>query len=197
MLPFWLRLCTPFRRISASRAQEGALAIEFALIAPVVIVFLMGIIEFGLIMWATTVLEGATNMGARIGKSGTTTVGVTRQQYIRNQITSLAGGLLDTSGITITTQPYATFNTSGNPPPEPCLTATCGGGQAGIDYTDLNGNGAYDTVRSDAGLGGDVVVYRATYNWPLKTPIFAQVIGHGSTNSITITAVTVVRNEPF
>ncbi len=180
-----------------SRSQEGALAIEFAVLAPVLIILLMGIVEFGLIMFANTVLEGATSMGARIGKSGTGGTGGTREQYIRNQIKTLSGGLLDPNNVVITTQPYPTYSTSGSPPAEPCITPTCGGGTAGVDYTDLNGNGVYDLVRSDAGLGGDVVVYRSTYNWPLKTPLIAQIIGHGGDNIFPITAVTTVRNEPF
>lgn len=197
LLGMLLRLASLFRRRDAARAQQGAIAIEFALLAPVIILLLMGIIEFGLIMWASTVLEGATSMGARVGKSGATTSGMTREQYIRNEIKRVAGGLLDPNAIVIGTQPYPTFNTTGNPPPEPCITARCGSGQAGVDYSDLNGNAAYDAVRSDSGMGGDVVVYRSTYDWPLKTPIFAQAIGRGATNSFTITAVTVVRNEPF
>lgn len=177
------------------RDTDGATAIEFALIAPVLFLMVMGIIEFGMIMFASATLEGATNIGARLGKSGATTSGMTREQYIRTEIQNRASGLLNPAQVVITTRPYPTFSTTGNPPPEPCITAQCGNGAAGVDYSDLNGNGSYDLVRTDAGLGGDVVVYDVTYNWPLFTPMISQLIGSGG--SYQVRAVTTVRNEPF
>ena len=57
------------RRLLArfTRAEEGVTAIEFAMVAPVLIILLMGIIEFSLMMTAYNVMESATTVSARLG----------------------------------------------------------------------------------------------------------------------------------
>ncbi|MBY0407347.1 MAG: pilus assembly protein, partial [Rickettsiales bacterium] len=156
---------------------------------------LAGIIELGLILFTQSALEGATNVGARIGKTGFTTNGLPREQYIRNEIMRLTGGFLNPANLTISILSYNSFNTVGQP--EPCIsppTAPCPGA-AGVNFVDVNGNGTFDQDqgRSSAGGSGAVVLYRATYAWRLFTPVMAQAIGTGGI--YTITAVAAVRNE--
>jgi hypothetical protein len=64
-----------------------------------------------------------------------------------------------------------------------------------VNFVDVNGNGQWDDDMGKAGLGnpGDVVVYTVTYPWPIMTPLMKPIIG----NSITLTARSVVRNEPY
>ena len=47
--------------------QSGAAAVEFALILPVMLLFIFGIIEFGLFMYNKQVLTNACREGARVG----------------------------------------------------------------------------------------------------------------------------------
>ena len=60
------------RRIFAllARCNEGVTAIEFALLAPVLLLLVMGIIEFSVIMFVSVMLEGSTDMTARLGSTG-------------------------------------------------------------------------------------------------------------------------------
>ena len=172
---------------------HGNTIIEFAVIAPILFLMLSGIIELGLILFTTSAMEGATNVGSRIGKTNFYTG--TREDYIRNQIISLTGGFLNTSSLTISILSYNSFANIGQP--EPCLipaTAPCPG-IAGVNFTDINGNGTWDQDQGSATAGGSgsVVLYRTSYPWRLFTPIMAGLLG---TNGIyTITAVAAVRNE--
>ncbi len=183
------------RRLTSSlvRCDSGVTTLEFALIAPVFLLMVMGIIEFAMIMFTAVVLESATNETSRLGKTGYIAPGSTRQQEIINNVISHTTGLLDPNKITVSTEVYANFNNIGQP--EPCLTQKCGGGVAGTDYVDVNGNGHWDQDMGAAGLGnaGDVVVYTVSYPWSIMTPIVSAVIG----NTLTLTARTVVRNEPY
>jgi Flp pilus assembly protein TadG len=184
-----------FHRGHFARCQNGVTAIEFALIAPVLIMIMMGIIEFSLIMFTSSVMEGATNETARLGKTGYVATGLTRQQEITNTITSKTSGLLNPTRITITTTVYSNFNNIGKP--EPCLSPTtppCPG-TPGINFVDVNGNGVWDTDMGQAGLGnaGDIVVYSVSYPWPIFTPVIQAIFG----TTYTITARSVVRNEPY
>ncbi len=52
------------RRISD---QRGSTAVEFALILPILVVLLFGIVEFGLILYNKAVITNASREGARYG----------------------------------------------------------------------------------------------------------------------------------
>jgi len=53
--------------MTAWRNQKGASAVEFALILPLLVVLLFGIVEFGLLMYNTQVITNASREGARAG----------------------------------------------------------------------------------------------------------------------------------
>lgn len=177
------------------RREDGITALEFALIAPVFLLIVSGILEFSLIMFTTTVMESATNTTSRLGKTGFSPSGVSRQQAIVSSVATRTAGLLDPERIAITTRVYADFDDVGAP--EPCISPAnppCGG-VAGVNYVDVNGSGSWDADMGMAGLGnaGDVVVYAVTYPWPVMTPLMRPMLG--GTYDITVRAV--VRNEPF
>lgn len=48
-----------------TKCQQGATAAEFALVLPVALLFLFGIIDVGRLMWTLNTAEKATQMGAR------------------------------------------------------------------------------------------------------------------------------------
>ena len=175
--------------------KEGSTVIEFAIAAPILFLLLMGTVETGLVLFANSVLEGATGFASRVGKSGFTLNGMTREQYIRDRIQTLSAGLLRPNQITITTLAYSNFANIGQP--EPCITAAPCNGAPGVNYQDINGNGTrdMDQGRSNAGGSGDVVVYRVTYPWPIFTPLVRRAFS--SNGTLTLTAVTTVRNEAF
>lgn len=177
------------------RCEEGVTVVEFAFIAPVFLLIVLGVIEFSMIMFTSTVMENATTSTARLGKTGYVSAGNTRQQEIIDNIVNKTAGLLDANDIDITTTVYSNFDVVGQP--EPCInpsTAPCPG-TPGTNFVDTNGNGTWDSDMGLAGLGnaGDVVVYTVTYPWPIMTPLLSAIIG----NTFNITTRTVVRNEPF
>jgi len=181
------------RRKNLARNVEGVTALEFAFVAPVLLLLMMGIVEFSLIMFTMAVMESATNNTARTGKTGYVAAGLTRQQEIINTVTARTGAFLDPHKIAITTLVYSNFDKIGQP--EPCITVRCSTGAANIDYQDINGNNQWDADMGAAGLGnaGDVVVYTVSYPWPIFTPIIRAFLG----STYTIKARAVVKNEPY
>ena len=151
-----------FRRLF--HCQSGITLIEFALVAPVLVILMMGIIEFSMIMFVTSVMESATTSTARLGKTGYVPAGTDRATEITNNITGALGGFL-TGPITITEKVYPSFNSIDagepciSPPIPPCP------GTPGVNFKDVNGNGIWDADTGVAGLGnaGDVVVYTVSY----------------------------------
>lgn len=53
--------------IKKIKGQRGASAVEFAIILPVLLVILIGIMEFGYVMFAKAVITNASREGARTG----------------------------------------------------------------------------------------------------------------------------------
>jgi len=184
------------KKNNLSYNNAGSTVIEFAVLAPLLCLILVGTVETGLVLFTNAVLEGATSSASRVGKAGFAPVGQTREQFIRSRILQLAGSYLNPSKLTVTTLSYTSFANVGKP--EPCITPTPCPGTPGVNFTDVNGNGTWDQDmgKANAGGSGDVVVYRVSYPWPLFTPLMRNVLG-GSDGTITLTAVTTVRNEAF
>jgi len=178
---------------SMVKCESGITVVEFAIIAPVFLLLISGIVEFSLIMFTSVVMESATNTTSRLGKTGYTTGGISRQQEIINTVDARTAGLLDPTKITIKSESYSDFNNIGQP--EPCITPSPCPGTAGVNFVDINGNGTWDADMGQAGLGGagDIVVYTVSYPWHIMNPLVSTIIG----STFTITARSVVRNEPY
>jgi Flp pilus assembly protein TadG len=55
---------------SSKREQDGAVAAEFAFLAPLLVLLLVGIVQFGLAMYRVSMVESATREGARVAAVG-------------------------------------------------------------------------------------------------------------------------------
>lgn len=181
---------------SLLKQQDGATAIEFALISPILILFVIGIIEVSMMLLAQNILESATFIAARTSKTGYTADGITREDTIMQALNERASAFLDVSKIKINSLSYNEFGDIGQP--EPFVDANANGVRdSGENYTDVNHNSKYDSDMGSGGAGGagQLVVYTVTYPWHVFTPIMSQFVG--ANGIINLTARTVVRNEPF
>lgn len=181
------------KKLGFIKNQKGVTAVEFALITPVFMLLLFGIIEFALVMYASSVMEGAVSYSSRYGKTGYTAAGSSRQQQIIAAIAARTAGLLDASKITVVSKVYPSFDSISKE--EPYIDANHNGTHdVGETYTDVNGNGQWDSS-GVAGLGNanDIVVYTVYYPWVINTPIIANFLG----GTIYLSSRTVVKNEPY
>lgn len=97
--------------IKKMKGQRGASAIEFAIILPVLVVILIGIMEFGYVMFAKAVITNASREGARRGivfsdpRPGDAEIIQAVSNYCSNLIPSA----------TVTTQVARAGNAAGDP----------------------------------------------------------------------------------
>jgi Flp pilus assembly pilin Flp len=178
------------------RDERGVTAIEYAVIAPVMMLLVFGIIEFAMIMALHNTMEGATAVSSRLGKTGYTGSGLTRQQTILNAINQRASSLLDPTKLTVTSKFYKQYDQINDP--EPFIDANGNNSfDVGETFTDINGNAQWDADMGSSGYGsaGDIVVYTVSYPWSLMTPIMRELIGVNG--NYTITTHAVVKNEPY
>lgn len=178
------------------RASDGVSAIEFAVIAPVLLLLIFGIVEFATIMLVANIMENATSISSRLGKTGYVAGGKSRSDTIRDSVIARAGGLIDAGKLTITSKYYEQFDQIGDA--EPWNDANHNGLAEVGEYTDINGNGQYDADMGLAGFGDaeDIVVYTIRYPWGIMTPIMREIVGDAQ-GEFPITAHAVVKNEPY
>lgn len=183
------------RKKSFATDNSAAVAVEFALIAPVLILMLFAIIEITGIMLANTVLESAVRVASRTGITGYTPNGMTRDQYVQQTIKDNLI-YLNPNNLQFKTLVYDTFANIGQP--EPYTDSNHNGRyDLGEPYSDVNGNGQWDADMGTSGAGGAgaIVVYKATYPWKVVTPLLSKFFSADGT--LNITASMVVRNEPY
>lgn len=71
------RMIRPLARLGAD--ERGAYAVEFALVAPLLIGLLFGIFEFGRALWTQGILDYAVEQASRCASINTATCGTTVQ----------------------------------------------------------------------------------------------------------------------
>lgn len=190
------KVCQFRNLLSKARGNtDGSAAIEFAFTAPLLIMTIVGIMEFSMIMFLNVALEGGLRDAARFGTTGWVPNGLSRKDVIIQKLQDASLGLIPIDDENVTALAYSNFSEIGQP--EPYVDSSPANGQydAGESFNDVNGNGQWDADMGTPGLGGAcaVVVYRVETEWRLLLGLLADTIG----DPVKLTASTAVRNEPF
>lgn len=182
------------RRFASS--CKGATAVEFAFVAPLLFVLLFGLVEMGLCFAADIILQNATMMAARTGRTGYVDNSSTRDETVRKVVKEQASVLLDYTKLEFSSKAYSGLDKIGTP--EPFIDAN-GNGQRddGESYTDVNGNGKWDKDSGVDGYGGasQIVVYTVSYPWSFFTPLIGNLVS--SDGNLLLSATAIVQNEPY
>jgi len=180
----------PLPRLGADRA--GAAVVEFAIVMPVLLMLLLGTIEFGLNVYMRAVLEGAMQQAGRNSSLQTAQGG---QGTIDSFVSSRVKAILPNATVTFARQNYQNFSAVGKPED---FTDSNGNGQHDSTecFQDANADGIWNADGGRSGLGGanDVVEYTATVAYPSVIPAAAML---NLSPTTTITATTILRNQPF
>ena len=183
----WVRL--PLGR------RDGAGMVEFALTAPVLILFLAGIMEISMVMLVNMLLEGGVRDASRFGITVRTIGGDSREQTISNIVNEHLHGLATVGPDDIDVKWYPSF---GEIAEEEYYVDANENGQwdTGEFYDDANGNGEWDPDPGTAGAGdrGAIVVYRVNAEWQMMTPLVRNLLPDDGI--FNLRASVAVQNEP-
>lgn len=175
-------------RLSADRA--GVSTIEFALVAPVFLLLVVGMADLAHSAYASAVLKGAVQQAARASSLETADIAAAD-----GTVRTIVGGLLPGMQLTSQRASYFDFADVGRAERwnDANANGSCDNGEA---FTDENGDGRWnaDIGQSGNGGAGDVVLYTvtATYTSPFAVPLVPS-----SMNRRALTAVAVRKNQPF
>lgn len=176
---------------------KGSSFIEFAFIAPAVLLAITGVMDLMMVLFVQSLMEGGLQDASRLGRTGFQPNNMSREEAIVQRIADATIGLVNMEQVQILTTVYPSFDSIGQPEPFEDAAPVNGTYDPGENYSDVNGNGQWDADMGSAGLGGpgDVVLYQVSYEWSLLTPLVAQVFG--SNGKVPISASVAVRNEPW
>lgn len=182
----------PFGR--SLRDSSGVSAVEFALVSPVLILFLIGFIDYGQWVYIRSTATGAVEGLARsAGVGGANVNPLTFQTAVETQIKRMS------PNATFVWNPRSYYQFSGIGLPEKLITDQNGNGlyDTGDCWEDLNPNLVYDTTPGKSGVGGadDIVFYQLTVTFPPLISIGGFVPGLGGNHTSVIK--TIVRRQPF
>lgn len=176
--------------------DHGLSAVEFALIAPVLCILLLGAMDMAHALYMTSVVQGSLQKAGRDAslESGTEDA---RQKQIDDAVTAQVKNLASNANVVLTRRYYTNF-TKANAAIGETFTDTNGNGlcDAGEPYQDTNNNNTRDADGGDAGQGGakDTVVYTTTITYRRFFPMSSLI---GLSPDMTINASTVLANQPY
>ena len=183
-----------------SKDASGATIIEFAMVFPVLVLLIMGLMDMAHTQYSNSVLHGAMQKAGRdltLESAGSRNASI--DKLVRDQI-----GLVVPQGSTITFEKLSHFDFADVGEPEDILGDDLPGqpghgqceGAKGEMYIDQNNNNKFDKNRGKDGIGGarDVVLYTAVVSYPRLFPMYELA---GLPKNVTIQASTVLRNQPF
>lgn len=161
--------------------RAGSAAIEFAFIAPIFLLFLMGTMETGIIFLGDMVLQNATSDAGREIRTGQVALSAMTQDQFRQRICDKVAPILRCdANLQIDVQTFPTFGAVAMPSP---IRAD------GTIDPSLN-NWAPGTVCS-------IVLVRSFYSWTVATPLLTPFLVNAGSNQHVMSAASAFRNEPF
>ncbi len=164
-----------------SAARAGSAALEFALIAPVFFVLLMGSIEAGIIFFGQFVLQNATNDAARLIRTGQVAGASMTQAQFRTAICNEIAPLLACDGnLQIDVESFSSFSSASYANP-------------------LTGSNTLNPALDNYSPGGvcSVVLLRTFYTWPVVTPLLTPFLTNMANNEHLMSSTAAFRNEPY
>ncbi|GGN48905.1 hypothetical protein GCM10011349_19000 [Novosphingobium indicum] len=172
--------------------RTGASAVEFALVAPVLLMAMMGLFDLGYNVYTATLLEGAIQKTAR---DSTIEGSVSKTSTLDAAVTEMVRNIAPQATLNFKRTAYSSFSDVGKPED---FTDVNGDGvcNAGEPFEDANANGSWDADQGKAGSGGarDAVLYEVQVTYPRPFPVTSM---FGMDADYIMTSRTVLRNQPY
>ncbi len=176
---------------------RGSTIVEFAIVAPVMCLFMVGAFDMAHGLYTRAVLQGVVQKTARDSglESSTDTAA---QTALDNKVKKNVAALANNATVTITRRFFRTFSDAQAAKAEPWTdTDKDGRCDNGEPYQDDNLNNSWDKDGGDDGQGAakDRTVYTVTMSYPRLFPIYSFV--PGLSRQQTLVASTVLENQPY
>jgi Flp pilus assembly protein TadG len=164
------------------RAQRGATAVEFALIAPAFIATLVAVLQVCVFLFAQMAIQNAAVEAGRYFMTGQAQNGQWTASTIITKVctnTNLSV-LFNCSNMYVVVQNYSTFSSASTSAPAM-----------------YNGNTPITSYTFDPGTQGDVMVVQLIYAWPVVGAPFGFNLSNLPNNQTQLMGISAFRVEPY
>ncbi len=162
-----------------SSEEGGSALIEFAMLAPVFFLLVVGLIEFVLYQYKAYALGYVTYEAARVLQTGQVQTSGNMAQAFHDQVCSKSSTMIDCDEIVFDVRSFDTVSAITYPPPQ----------------FDENGN-PVNFVFQPGGAGKYSVV-RSSIHHTFITPFMSELFGMGPNLPAIVNSYCIVKNEPW
>ena len=176
-----------------AHAADGATLVEFAFVAPVLMLIIFGLFDIAHTQYTSSMMNGAMQRSAR---GYTLQSAATNEAALDNAVISQVTAVAP-RGATVTLQKQSVRDFVDVAAPEDYTDLNSNGRcDANDPYVDSNNNNRWDADRARDGIGGarDVMVYTANVTYPRLFPLFSMI---GLPANVNLRATTVLRSQPY
>lgn len=159
-------------------SEEGVTAIEFSLLALPFTFFILAIIELSLLFVGQSVLNGAVQDAARMIKTGQAQQDADPEEMFRVALCDHASMMLNCANVQYQVERIASFDDADLQP-------------------ELDEDGNMIDTPFEPGESSDVVIIRATYLYPLMTPVIGAFFSDFPGNKKMLMSTIVLEAEPY
>ena len=161
------------------RQQDGAAAVEFALVAAPFLALTFAILETAMVFFAGQTLEAAAADSARLIMTGQAQSAGFSQAQFKSAVCARIYGLFDcANGLYVNVQTYSSFSAVNTAPP---IT-----------------NGQFNTTTTyNPGDVGNIVVVSLYYQWPIYVSMLGNNLANLNGGNRLLSATAVFRVEPY
>lgn len=178
--------------------QDGASIMEFGLIAPIVMVMMLGTMDIGHSYFVRATLDGAMQNAARSSSlEGSATL--TAQELVDLRVESSILALAPNATITSTRRYYKTFSEAALARAETVIESPTDADMKcdpGESFMDANDNGVWDADGGTDGQGGakDIVIIKFKVSYPRLFPM-AKLLGLPA--NVELESNSILANQPY
>jgi Flp pilus assembly protein TadG len=160
------------------RQDDGAAAVEFAMVLLPFLTFLFLIIETAIVFFAQQALETAVTNAARLVMTGQAQNAKFTQDSFKTAVCQQITALFDCAGsMYIDVQTYSSFS--------------------GINNTVQYDADGKPITNYNPGSQSQIVVVRLMYPWPITVPLVRMYLADPSASTRLLVATAAFQNEPF
>jgi Flp pilus assembly protein TadG len=165
-----------------ARREDGAVAVEFAIIAAPFIALVLATVQTALAFFAGQVLESAVADSSRAILTGSAQNAGLSQSDFANLVCTKIQTLFNCSGLMIDVQTATSFSSANTAMPS----------------LSFNGSGnVTNNFSYNPGNPGDIVVMRVMYQWPVFLGPLGLSLSNESNGKLLLMATAVFKNEPY
>lgn len=176
------------------RDRRGIAMVEFAFVAPVMIIVLMGLGEVLYQPYVQSILSGAVQKAGRDSTIEDSVFDENAIKVIDERVKASVRDIAKTATFVSKRESYSSYSLV---KPEYFVDTNRNNVRDNNEcFDDVNGNGSWDAKPGRAGQGGadDITAYTMTVTYPRLFPVMG-VLGWSSTQ--TLSAQTLLKNQPY